>query len=159
MQPRDILIAIIGAVILAAILVFITTPKPVGNTLDLNNLNENQSASTNVASSSGQLTVIDTKIGDGREVKSGDTIVIHYTGTLQDGTKFDSSYDLGQPFTTQIGTGQVIKGWDQGIIGMKVGGKRHLVIPPDLGYGSTGAGDKIPPNSTLVFDVELMEIK
>jgi peptidylprolyl isomerase len=105
------------------------------------------------------LQIQDIKIGTGKAVKSGDTISVNYIGTLLNGTKFDSSYDRGQPFETQIGVGQVIKGWDEGMIGMKVGGKRKLVIPPELGYGATGAGTTIPPNSTLVFEVELMGIK
>jgi len=94
----------------------------------------------------------------GAAVKSGDSISINYTGTLQDGTKFDSSYDRGTPFETQIGVGSVIKGWDLGVVGMKIGGKRRLTIPPELGYGAQGQG-QIPPNSTLIFEVELMEIK
>jgi len=105
------------------------------------------------------LQIQDIKIGTGRAVKKGDTIRVHYIGTLLNGTKFDSSYDRGEPFETQIGVGQVIKGWDEGMIGMKVGGKRKLIIPPELGYGATGAGTTIPPNSTLVFEVELMGIK
>lgn len=104
------------------------------------------------------LKIDDIKIGTGPEVKKGDTISINYLGTLPDGTKFDSSYDRGQPFTTQIGTGQVIEGWDLGVIGMKVGGKRKLTIPPDLGYGAQAVGS-IPANSTLIFEVELMGIK
>ena len=106
-----------------------------------------------------QLIIEDIATGSGQEVKSGDTVVMHYTGTLLDGTKFDSSVDRGQPFETQIGVGQVIEGWDQGIPGMKVGGKRRLTIPSALGYGSTGAGGLIPPNAALIFDVELLEIK
>lgn len=97
--------------------------------------------------------------GSGREVKSGDTVVMHYVGTLTDGTKFDSSYDRGQPFTTIIGAGRVIAGWDQGVPGMKIGGKRKLLIPSSLGYGSRGAGGVIPPNADLIFEVELLEIK
>lgn len=106
-----------------------------------------------------QLKIEDTKIGTGAEVKSGDTVVMHYSGTLENGKKFDSSYDRGQPFTTQIGVGQVIQGWDLGVPGMKVGGKRKLTIPADLAYGSQGAGGIIPPNATLIFDVELVDIK
>jgi len=105
------------------------------------------------------LKIEDLKVGTGEAVKSGDNIVINYLGTLTNGTKFDSSYDRGTPFETQIGVGQVIKGWDLGVIGMKVGGKRKLTIPPELGYGEQGSGDKIPPNSTLIFEVELMGIK
>ena len=97
--------------------------------------------------------------GQGQEVKSGNVISVHYTGYLENGTKFDSSVDRGTPFEFQIGMGQVIKGWEQGLIGMKVGEKRKLIIPPELGYGSTGAGGVIPPNATLIFDVELLEIK
>jgi peptidylprolyl isomerase len=105
-----------------------------------------------------ELKIEDIKVGEGREVKSGDTVVIHYKGTLTDGTKFDSSYDRGEPFETQIGVGQVIKGWDLGVVGMKIGGKRKLTIPPSLGYGEQSAGS-IPPNSTLIFELELIDIK
>ena len=97
-------------------------------------------------------------VGTGQEVKSGDTVVVHYLGTLPDGTKFDSSYDRGEPFETPIGSGAVIQGWDLGIPGMKVGGKRKLTIPAELGYGVQGQGS-IPPNSPLIFEVELLEIK
>jgi FKBP-type peptidyl-prolyl cis-trans isomerase len=105
----------------------------------------------------GDLKIEDLVPGKGPEVKAGDTVVVHYTGTLLDGTKFDSSKDHGQPFTTPI-PGRVIQGWNKGIPGMKVGGKRKLTIPPSLGYGAQGQG-KIPPNSTLVFEIELLEIK
>ncbi len=104
------------------------------------------------------LKIEDTLEGTGSAVKTGDTISIHYAGTLEDGTPFDNSYDRGEPFETPIGAGQVIKGWDLGVVGMKVGGKRRLTIPPELGYGEQGSGT-IPPNSTLIFDVELIEIK
>lgn len=108
---------------------------------------------------SSKLKIEDLKIGRGVAVKSGDTILIHYRGTLTNGTEFDSSYKRNEPFETAIGVGRVIEGWDKGVIGMKVGGKRKLTIPPDMGYGSQGAGDAIPPNSTLIFEVELMGIK
>jgi FKBP-type peptidyl-prolyl cis-trans isomerase len=100
----------------------------------------------------------DTKVGDGPVAQAGQMASVHYTGWLPDGTKFDSSRDAGQPFGFTIGQGQVIKGWDEGVAGMKVGGRRLLVIPPDLGYGAQGSGP-IPPNSTLVFDVELLGVK
>lgn len=99
------------------------------------------------------------KQGTGEEVKNGDNIVVHYTGTLEDGTKFDSSLDRGKPFVFTLGIGQVIKGWDMGILGMKVGEKRKLVIPSEFGYGKTGTpGGPIPPNATLIFEVELLSI-
>ncbi|HWY79416.1 MAG TPA: FKBP-type peptidyl-prolyl cis-trans isomerase [Candidatus Sulfotelmatobacter sp.] len=104
-----------------------------------------------------KLQITNEKIGTGAAVKKGDTVQINYVGTLANGTKFDASADHGGPFTTQIGVGQVIKGWDEGIIGMKVGGKRKLIIPPSFGYGDQGAG-LIPPNSTLDFQVELVGI-
>lgn len=106
------------------------------------------------------LEIVTTKEGTGtREVKSGDTISVHYTGTLLDGTKFDSSLDRGEPFEFTIGQGQVIAGWDKGLLGMKVGEKRTLTIPSDMAYGSRGAGNLIPPNAALKFDVELISIQ
>ncbi len=108
----------------------------------------------------GDVKVEDVVVGKGPEVKVGDTVVVHYTGTLPDGTKFDSSHDHpgNQPLTAQLAPGQLIAGWVKGIPGMKVGGRRKLTIPPALGYGARATG-KIPPNSTLLFDVELLEIK
>jgi peptidylprolyl isomerase len=97
--------------------------------------------------------------GDGAIPEAGQTVVVHYTGWLEDGTKFDSSIDRGQPFSFQLGSGTVIVGWDEGVASMKVGGKRQLVIPAELGYGDTGAGSTIPPGATLIFDVELLEIQ
>jgi peptidylprolyl isomerase len=97
--------------------------------------------------------------GDGAEAEPGQTVLVHYTGWLEDGTKFDSSLDRGQPFTFVLGSGQVIAGWDEGVAGMKVGGRRQLVIPADLGYGAQGSGGTIPPNATLIFDVELTGIE
>jgi peptidylprolyl isomerase len=109
------------------------------------------------------LKIIDTKVGDGATPKTGQNCVMHYTGWLYNGgvkgEKFDSSVDRGEPFTFAIGTGQVIGGWDEGVASMKVGGKRTLIIPPELGYGSRGAGGVIPPNATLMFDVELLDVK
>lgn len=107
-----------------------------------------------------ELVIKTTQEGKGdRVVKSGDTIAVHYTGTLTDGTKFDSSVDRGEPFEFTIGTGQVIKGWDEGLLGMKVSEKRTLTIPAEKGYGATGAGGVIPPNATLLFETELISIK
>jgi len=100
----------------------------------------------------------DIKIGTGKEVTNGDYVTIHYAGTLEKGQKFDSSYDRGEPFKTRIGVGEVIEGWDMGVVGMKVGGKRKLVIPPQLAYGDREIGI-IPANSTLIFEVELLGIE
>lgn len=93
-----------------------------------------------------------------KEVKAGDNLTMHYTGTLEDGTKFDSSVDRGTPFSFTIGVSMVIQGWEKGILGMKIGEKRKLTIPSEMGYGERGAGDSIPPNATLIFEVELLEI-
>lgn len=106
-----------------------------------------------------KVQIEDIKKGSGPQVKEGDHVVIHYTGWLEDGTKFDSSVDRKQPFETPIGVGYVIKGWDIGVLGMQVGGKRKLTIPHELGYGKYGAGNAIPGFATLIFEVELLEIK
>ena len=97
--------------------------------------------------------------GSGDEAVAGKSVEVHYTGWLTDGSKFDSSLDRRQPFVFKLGAGKVIKGWDEGVAGMKVGGKRKLTIPPDLGYGARGAGSAIPPGSVLVFEVELLGVK
>ena len=109
------------------------------------------------------LKYTDTTVGTGATATAGHQVSVHYTGWLwqggQKGAKFDSSADRGQPLNFSLGTGQVIKGWDEGVAGMKVGGKRTLIIPPDLAYGSRGAGGVIPPNATLMFDVELLGVQ
>jgi peptidylprolyl isomerase len=141
---NKILYAIIGALLLAA------TPVHA------------QTAGTPMTTPSG-LKIIDTKVGTGASPKTGQTCVMHYTGWLYEngakGKKFDSSVDRGQPFEFPIGTHRVIAGWDEGVATMKVGGKRTLIIPPQLGYGERGAGGVIPSNATLIFDVELLGIK
>ncbi len=104
------------------------------------------------------LTIEDLTLGEGVEAAVGSNVSVHYTGWLLDGNKFDSSLDRNQPFDFFLGGGQVIKGWDEGVQGMKINGKRKLTIPPELGYGAAGAGGVIPPNATLVFEVELLAI-
>ena len=113
-----------------------------------------------------ELQKIDTQVGTGREAELGFNVTVHYTGWLYDpaaegnkGKKFDSSVDRKEPFNFFLGGGQVIQGWDEGFAGMKIGGKRTLIIPPEMGYGARGAGGVIPPNATLIFDVELLDIK
>ena len=116
-----------------------------------------------VTTTASGLGIVDTKVGTGPSPKPGQTVIVHYTGWLYEngkkGKKFDSSLDRGQPFEFPIGKGQVIAGWDEGVATMKVGGKRTLIIPPSLGYGTNGAGGVIPPNATLIFDVELLGVK
>jgi FKBP-type peptidyl-prolyl cis-trans isomerase len=105
------------------------------------------------------LLLEDIALGDGIEVASrGQFITVHYRGTLEDGTEFDASYPRNEPFSFPVGVGYVIAGWDQGVVGMKVGGKRRLIVPPQLGYGPQGAGDVIPPNATLIFEIELLHV-
>jgi len=104
------------------------------------------------------LAYIDMVVGTGDQPKTGDKVTVHYSGYLMDGKKFDSSVDRNEPFAFTLGVGQVIKGWDQGVATMRVGGKRKLIVPPSLGYGQRGAGGVIPPNAELVFDVELLKI-
>ena len=106
-----------------------------------------------------KLGVKDVVVGKGTEAKAGDTVKVHYVGTLPDGTEFDASKKNGRPFEFELGAGRVIKGWDQGVAGMKIGGKRKLTVPPSLGYGARGMPPVIPPSSTLLFDVELLEVK
>ncbi len=123
-------------------------------------------ASSNLSATVKELQKTDIKQGTGAEALSGKPVLVHYTGWLYDsaapegkGSNFDSSRDRGVPFGFFLGSGKVIKGWDEGVVGMKVGGQRRLVIPPQLGYGERGAGGVIPPNATLIFDVELVEVK
>ena len=116
----------------------------------------------NAVTTKSGLKYIDIKAGTGDEAKKGMTVIVHYTGWLytngKRGAKFDSSVDRGQPFSFKLGAGQVIKGWDEGVAGMKVGGKRELFIPPNLGYGAAGAAGVIPPNATLDFEVQLLKV-
>jgi peptidylprolyl isomerase len=134
-----------------AVIAFIATPE-----------NSMSQSAKPVTTSSG-LQIIDTKPGTGASPRTGQTVVVHYTGWLYEngakGKKFDSSVDRNEPFEFSIGQGRVIKGWDEGVASMKIGGKRTLIIPPALGYGARGAGGAIPPNATLMFDVELLGVK
>ncbi len=149
---KNIFFGLIAVIIFGFILVGLLTSQNSSKD-DTIKLSEND-----IMANSGELIIEDIEEGTGDvAVESGDDIVIHYKGTLADGTVFDSSYDRGEPFQTQIGVGQVIQGWDKGVIGMKVGGKRKLTIPPQMAYGEQGQGS-IPPNSTLIFEVELLEI-
>jgi FKBP-type peptidyl-prolyl cis-trans isomerase FkpA len=112
----------------------------------------------NVITTPSGLKYADLEVGDGAEARSGQTVKVHYTGWLTNGTKFDSSVDRGQPFSFPLGAGRVIKGWDEGVAGMKIGGRRKLMIPPQLGYGPRGAGGVIPPNADLIFEVQLLGV-
>lgn len=120
---------------------------------------ENSPAGKTMEQDVTELKIEDLVVGTGTEAISGKVISVHYTGTLTNGTKFDSSKDRGEPFEFTLGAGQVIQGWDKGFAGMKVGGKRKLIIPSDMGYGAQGAGGVIPPNATLIFEVELLGVK
>ncbi|MBD6619142.1 FKBP-type peptidyl-prolyl cis-trans isomerase [Komarekiella sp. 'clone 1'] len=136
-----------------------TLPVPTTETENNTLIASNTMSDANAVTTPSGLKYVELKEGTGATPKTGQKVVVHYTGTLEDGTKFDSSRDRGQPFDFKIGVGQVIKGWDEGVGTMKVGGQRQLIIPPELGYGSRGAGGVIPPNATLLFDVELLDVK
>ncbi|NJO80859.1 MAG: FKBP-type peptidyl-prolyl cis-trans isomerase [Cyanobacteria bacterium RM1_2_2] len=129
------------------------------NATDLMSQENLSEENPNLVTTESGLKYIDLVEGTGATPQTGQTVVVHYTGTLENGRKFDSSRDRNQPFSFPIGAGRVIKGWDEGLSTMKVGGQRQLIIPPDLGYGARGAGGVIPPNATLIFDVELLDIK
>jgi FKBP-type peptidyl-prolyl cis-trans isomerase FkpA len=131
----------------------VVTPKEVKTSTDTNKAKGKMTTITK------GLEYEELKVGTGAEATSGKTVSVHYTGWLTNGTKFDSSVDRGQPFTFPLGGGQVIQGWDQGFAGMKIGGKRKLYIDPEMGYGTRGAPPVIPPNSKLIFEVELLAVK
>ena len=161
-SPRTLTITIVVVLVVLAVMVFFAMRRgPVhAPTEPLN------ATVSSTPSAPQGMTMTDVKTGTGAEAVAGKTVVVHYTGWLYDeaapehkGQKFDSSRDRGDPFDFPLGAGHVIKGWDQGVAGMKVGGQRTLVIPPELGYGARGAGGVIPPNATLVFDVELLDVK
>ncbi len=170
---REILISL-GVLLVCAVFLLLTQFTGQQNAI-AEQLNQNQPALTavtqnnnlianntmsdaNTVTTDSGLKYVQLKEGTGATPKPGQTVSVHYTGTLEDGTKFDSSRDRGKPFSFKLGAGQVIKGWDEGISNMKVGERRQLIIPPGLGYGARGAGGVIPPNATLIFDVELLKI-
>ncbi len=157
MQNKNLIIAIIGFVIVIALILILKnlTHGPVTN----NDISKGGlSMSPQNSATAGGLQSKDIVVGTGAEATNGATVIVNYTGTLTNGTKFDSSYDHGQPFSFTLGQGQVIKGWDLGVLGMKVGGKRQLIIPPDLAYGAQAVGP-IPANSTLQFEIELVKVQ
>jgi len=144
-------------VAIAVVLVFVFVGgMSIFNSLTTNNKVETNSTTT--ASSTAGLIIKDVVVGNGTEAINGSIVTVHYTGVFEDGTKFDSSRDRGEPFSFELGKGMVIAGWDQGVLGMKVGGKRNLVISPELGYGPNDYGP-IPGGSTLMFEVELLDVK
>ncbi|WP_196510794.1 FKBP-type peptidyl-prolyl cis-trans isomerase [Nostoc sp. NZL] len=144
-----------------AIAAQLTQTPPASTTVTENNtlIASNTMSDANAVTTPSGLKYVELKEGTGATPQPGQTVEVHYVGTLENGTKFDSSRDRGQPFSFKIGVGQVIKGWDEGLSTMKVGGRRQLIIPSELGYGARGAGGVIPPNATLLFDVELLGVK
>jgi FKBP-type peptidyl-prolyl cis-trans isomerase len=156
MQNKFLLIMLVVLIGIIGVLYFISSSKS-QTTMAKNNSAKKGSA--NVTTTPDGLIIEDIVVGTGRQVYANDTVKINYRGTFTDGKEFDSSYKRNEPFVTPIGVGQVIKGWDEGVVGMKVGGKRKLTIPPALAYGSQGIGSVIPPNATLIFEVELLGIQ
>ncbi len=154
MNKKYLIVLVIILVVLGTVTYFALTRSQKSETLPSPTPTPSGTISGNM-----ELKIEDEKIGTGAEAVAGKKITVDYSGTLLDGTKFDSSYDRGVPFVFNLGAGEVIAGWDKGFAGMKVGGKRKLTIPPDLGYGATGAGAAIPPNATLIFEVELLKVE
>lgn len=150
---KDLVSLVLILVVIAGVFYVLMKPKDLKAPSDNNIIINEQGYQTME-----ELKIETIQEGTGEGAKNGDNVTVHYTGTLVDGTKFDSSLDRGQPFTFGLGQGQVIQGWDKGILGMKVGEKRKLTIPSQMGYGSRGAGSIIPPNATLVFEVEMIGI-
>lgn len=153
MNPKTIVAGIAGIVLTAAVVLAVLT-----SVLDERQASAEPGNDKILTTSSG-LKYIDLKIGEGAEAKLNSTVKVHYTGTLEDGKKFDSSLDRKEPFELTIGKSAVIKGWTEGLQGMKVGGKRKLIIKPELGYGKEGRPPVIPGDATLIFDIEMIEVK
>jgi peptidylprolyl isomerase len=151
--PKQTMVDIVANAVVAEVAKL--TPPP---TMPKSTPTEKKSMSEIISTPSGLKYEVITE-GKGAAPKAGQTVIVHYTGTLEDGEKFDSSRDRNDPFSFKLGAGQVIKGWDEGLAMMKVGDRRKLILPPELGYGARGAGGVIPPNATLIFDVELLDIK
>ena len=153
-NKNPILVIVILILIVAAVFLIVTSKnKEKSKSLPKDMLSASAPAVEN------PLQIIDIKVGDGKEVKNGDRAEVNYLGTLENGVRFDSSYDRKQSFAFTLGAGEVIRGWDMGLLGMKIGGKRKLIIPSSLAYGKTGAGSVIPPDATLIFEIELLAIK
>jgi FKBP-type peptidyl-prolyl cis-trans isomerase len=157
MKKIVIALLVLTVLILGSYYFLRKTPTKVTQDMNISEEPNNQSTSSSTQNQT-DLKIEDLKVGQGQEVKKGDTVQVNYLGTLTNGQKFDSSYDRNQPFEFQVGAGQVIEGWDQGLLGMKIGGKRKLTIPSALGYGNQPVGT-IPANSTLIFEIELITIK
>lgn len=163
-MSKIVLIIVAAAVIIAVVwgVYFVvslnkSSSAPKSGSAPANNQGQNQGANSSVFEIQGMKVEI-LKEGGGEGAKDGNTVTVHYTGTFTSGQKFDSSFDRNAPFPFKLGAGRVIKGWDLGVVGMKVGEKRKLTIPPQLAYGSSGFLDRIPPNSTLIFEIEMLKI-
>ena len=170
-MQRNKIIGVLALVVLGGFLLFAKSQDPPAEPADDDDHSDPAPAATVAPTTAGatnaapaatepdatKLKIIDERVGTGPVAKTGDDLSMNYKGTLTNGEVFDQSYGKA-PFDFALGAGKVIKGWDEGIIGMKVGGKRKLIIPPDLGYGAQGAGEKIPPNATLIFEVELLSV-
>lgn len=163
MQKYIIFIVVAVLIVIGAMMYKPSAPEGAAGTMEQGSINEPAPGTvgrdTNVITNPMGLIIEDVKVGTGDEAKPGALITVHYVGTLDNGTKFDSSRDRGEPFQFPLGQGMVIAGWEQGFNGMKIGGVRKLTIPPELGYGAQGAGGVIPPNATLHFEVELLAVR
>jgi len=157
MKTLTIIILVIILIVIIAGIYFLWQNNSKSSTAALSQ-NSNQSQQNPASYDIQGMKVEILKQGSGAEAKSGDAVTVNYVGTLQDGTKFDSSIDRGQPFPLTLGQNSVIQGWELGVVGMKVGEKRRLTIPPELAYGSQGAGEVIPPNATLIFEIDMLSI-